>query len=158
LFSGCGGGASSTPPSTASMQLSVQTSGVGQGTISSNPAGINCGQTCSASFADGTQVTLTATPTGTSFFAGWSGSCSGVGTCKVPTTKNLSAPADFATGPWLAGPLAGRGTGTARSDPAGIDCGQVCNASFDPGTKVTLTATPSANSVFTAWSGACSGS
>src|SRR6516164_3389838 len=129
------GGASAGPssPSTASTQLSVQTSGVGQGTISSNPAGINCGQTCSADFADGTQVTLTAIPTGTSFFAGWSGACSGVGTCKVTITKNLAVTASFASSPSLAVTLNGTGTGTVTSNPAGIDCGQACSASFDPG-------------------------
>jgi len=34
----------------------------GNGTVTSSPAGINCGTTCSASFARNTTVTLTATP------------------------------------------------------------------------------------------------
>src|SRR5207249_4337000 len=41
--------------------------------------------------------------------------------------------------------------------PAGIDCGSTCAAAFSSGTVVTLTAQPSANSVFGGWSGACAG-
>ena len=67
-------------------------SGVGSGTVTSLPAGINCGATCSASFGAGTAVTLTATPTSAaSIFIGWLGSgCTGTSTC----TKTLSAAAN----------------------------------------------------------------
>src|SRR5438093_79780 len=41
--------------------LSVTRSGSGTGTVTSEPAGIDCGGTCSADFDDGTLVTLTAT-------------------------------------------------------------------------------------------------
>jgi hypothetical protein len=41
--------------------LTVLTSGTGSGTVTSSPAGVNCGATCSASYASGTAVTLTAT-------------------------------------------------------------------------------------------------
>ena len=52
----------------------------------------------------------------------------------------------------------GAGTGTVASTPAGINCGGDCNERFPGGTTVTLTATPSAGSVFTGWSGGgCSG-
>jgi glucose/arabinose dehydrogenase len=51
----------------------------------------------------------------------------------------------------------GAGTGTVVSAPAGIDCGSVCSRTFGAGAVVTLTATPAAGSVFTGWSGACSG-
>ena len=41
----------------------------------------------------------------------------------------------------------------------GIDCGTTCNAAFDAGSQVTLTATPDPGSRFVGWSGdpACSG-
>jgi hypothetical protein len=58
----------------------------------------------------------------------------------------------------LAVTKAGTGTGTVTSSPAGISCGSTCNYSFTTGTSVTLTATPSAGSTFTGWSGDCSGS
>jgi len=51
----------------------------------------------------------------------------------------------------------GTGSGSVSSDVGGIDCGSSCLASFDAGTAVTLTATPSPGSRFTGWSGgACS--
>ena len=53
---------------------------------------------------------------------------------------------------------AGAGTGGVTSAPAGIDCGADCSEIYDSGTVVTLTATAGANSAFTGWTGACSGS
>ena len=47
----------------------------------------------------------------------------------------------------------GSGEGTVVSAPAGIDCGTTCDAAFDPGTEVALTATPEAGSSFSGWSG-----
>jgi len=50
----------------------------------------------------------------------------------------------------------GTGIGTVTSSPEGIDCGGVCQASFDSGTTVTLKATtPDNNSVFAGWSSEC---
>jgi uncharacterized delta-60 repeat protein len=48
--------------------------------------------------------------------------------------------------------------GTVVSAPAGIDCGATCWTELPAGNPVTLTATPGALSVFTGWSGACTGS
>jgi hypothetical protein len=53
---------------------------------------------------------------------------------------------------------AGSGTGTVTSSPAGLDCGAVCAYTYPPAKLVTLTASPSAGSVFSGWSGGgCSG-
>ncbi len=49
------------------------------------------------------------------------------------------------------------GQGAIQSTPAGIDCGQVCAASFDEGTSVSLTAAPASGFRFDGWGGACSG-
>ena len=46
--------------SVSSFTLTVSKTGSGSGTVTSNPAGINCGSTCSASYANDTSVTLTA--------------------------------------------------------------------------------------------------
>lgn len=40
---------------------------------------------------------------------------------------------------------------------SGIDCGAACSVLLDEGTAASLTATPAAGSVFTGWSGACTG-
>ena len=153
ILSGCGGGGSSSSFPTGSVQLSVQAVGGGGGTVSSTPAGINCGQTCSASFPSGTQVTLVASPATNSFFAGWSGACSGTGACKVTLTQNTSVMGSFSDLPVLAIALGGTGSGSVTSNPSGISCGQTCSASFNPGTPVTLTATAAANSSFAGWTG-----
>jgi hypothetical protein len=63
--------------------VTVQKLGKGTGAVSSSPAGIACGDRCTAPFPRGTEVVLTATPTGGSKFAGWSGRCSGMGPCTV---------------------------------------------------------------------------
>ena len=52
----------------------------------------------------------------------------------------------------------GSGAGTVTSVPAGISCGTDCSESYAPDSTVTLTAVPSAGSVFSGWSGACAGS
>ena len=49
------------------------------------------------------------------------------------------------------------GTGNVTSKPKGINCPTTCKASFNQGTKVTLTATPGSGSSQSSWSGACSG-
>ena len=51
----------------------------------------------------------------------------------------------------------GAGTGTVASSPAGINCGSDCAEAYASGTSVTLTATAAAGSVFTGWSGDCTG-
>jgi len=73
--------------------LTVSKTGTGSGTVASSPTGIDCGTTCSAGFEDGTSVTLTATPATGSVFSGWSGSCSGTGSCVVvmSTIKTVTA-------------------------------------------------------------------
>jgi hypothetical protein len=67
----------------------------GNGSVSSAPAGISCGATCSADFPAGTPVTLTpAGPTGMSF-AGWGGACSGTGACTVTMNSLAGVSANF---------------------------------------------------------------
>src|SRR5258708_39276698 len=67
------GVASATYTIQQSFTLTVSKTDLGGGTVTSSPAGINCGSTCSASYVSGTTVTLTATPDLLSGFGGWSG-------------------------------------------------------------------------------------
>ena len=54
--------------------------------------------------------------------------------------------------------MSGTGSGTVTSKPTGINCPGTCKATFNQGTKITLTATPGSNSSLDSWSGACTGS
>lgn len=144
--------------------LTAAKSGTGQGTVTSAPAGISCGTTCSHVYDDGTQVVLTATPTAGSTFTGWSGAgCSGTGTCQVTLSSDETATATFTantvlpTQSSLRVSKAGAGSGSITSSPSGIDCGATCSNSYDTGTSIQLTAAPAAGSKFTGWSGDCSG-
>jgi len=96
---GVAGSFVSTTAAPAGLALAVDKAGTGLGTVRSAPAGINCGSTCSAGFAPGTSVTLTATPAVSSTFTGWSGACSGTGTCTVSLTQARSVTAGFSFTP-----------------------------------------------------------
>ena len=66
----------------APVVLNVEIDGAGTGTVTSNPAGIDCDSLCGNYFPLGVPVTLTATPTGDSTFLGWSGGgCSTGSSC-----------------------------------------------------------------------------
>jgi len=80
---------------TQTFTLTVTKAGTGSGTVTSSPAGINCGTDCSESYNSGTVVTLTATPASGSMFAGWSGACSGSGGCSVTMDSDKSVTAAF---------------------------------------------------------------
>jgi photosystem II stability/assembly factor-like uncharacterized protein len=143
------------PPRT----LAVVSAGGGTGTVSSSPAGISCGSTCSHAFAYGSSVSLSASPQAGSTFAGWSGACSGSGSCAVTMNADTAVTATFTTITHnLTVSKSGAGNGTVTSSPAGIDCGTTCVHGFNSGTSVTLTAAPAAGSRFGGWSGgSCSG-
>ena len=141
--------------------LTIRKSGVGTGTVSSSPARINCGNTCSASFTEGTTVTLTATATPGSVFKSWSG-CTGSGSiCTVAMTADKSATATFIAGNptklTVTKVKASGGDGTITSNPPGINCGKVCFASYGQGAIVTLMAAPTGTSVV-GWTGCASAS
>ncbi|MGA6983680.1 MAG: alkaline phosphatase family protein [Candidatus Sulfotelmatobacter sp.] len=148
-----------TPAFKAGYGVAVTTSG--SGTVTSSPAGISCPTTCSATFPQNTAITLTATPQTGDYFGGWSGGCSGTGTCSLTLSASANVTASF-TGPdALTVTTSGTGTGTVTSSPTGINCtsgsATSCTANFAPNTAVTLTETPAASNQFSGWSGACTG-
>jgi len=146
----------------APMQMTLTTAktGNGTGTITSSPAGIDCGAACSGIYDWSTQVTLTATPATGSTFKGWTGACSGTATtCTVAMDQAQNITADFAPAfKTLSLSTAGSGTGTITSSPAGINCGATCSADFPTNTQVTLSAAAATGSTFQGWFGACTGS
>jgi hypothetical protein len=134
--------------------LKVSETGTGKGTVSSAPAGIFCGSECSAGYEEGTTVTLSASPNYGSVFTGWSGGgCSGTGTCTVSVSADTEVTAAFSTPRQLTVDATGNGSGRIESSPAGIGCTNYCAATFEDGTRVSLTATPASGSNFIGWSG-----
>jgi RHS repeat-associated protein len=79
----------------AAIILSVSKAGSGSGTVTSAPAGINCGADCAENYTSGTVVTLTAAASTGSTFSGWSGACTGTGTCVVTMDAAKSVSANF---------------------------------------------------------------
>ena len=76
--------------------LTVSKAGTGSGTVTSTPGGVSCGTTCAFTFPFGTMVTLSASPSAGSSFAGWSGAgCSGTSTCAVTMNTAQAVTASF---------------------------------------------------------------
>ncbi|MBL8141437.1 MAG: hypothetical protein JNM38_10035 [Acidobacteria bacterium] len=94
--------------------LSVAKAGTGTGTVTSTaPDGsIACGSTCTGSFAQGTTVTLAATPAAGSLFDGWTGACSGRGACAVTMDQARTVTATFVPKPTYTRYLAEGATST----------------------------------------------
>jgi hypothetical protein len=139
--------------------FTVTVNKTGAGTVTSNPAGINCGADCTETYPGGTRVTLTAAADAGSVFTGWNGGgCAGAGLCVVSTTATVTATFGVIPPPiTVTVNKNGTGTGTVTSTPAGIDCGGDCIGTYPGGTTVTLTPRATAGSRFAGWSGGCSG-
>lgn len=84
-----------TGPAGGTQVLNVTKGGTGSGTVTSSPGGITCGATCNATFTTDSSVTLTASPAVGSTFLGWSGDCTGTGTCPLVMSQDRSVTASF---------------------------------------------------------------
>ncbi len=146
----------------AQRELKVTKAGTGTGTVTSAPAGINCGATCSTSYANGTAVTLSAVSGPNTLPVVWSGcgkivEVSGEKKCEVTMTAAKAVTATFKLNQVaLTVTKKGTSTGTVKSSPAGIECGAKCTANFDEGSTVTLTGTPGPSTEPAQWSGCSS--
>ena len=122
--------------------LSLLTSGNGSGSITANPTG--------GTYAHGTVVSLTPVAAVSSLFTGWSGACTGTSACSVTMDAAKSVTATFTLRQYtLSASTGGNGSGSVAVNPA--------TGPYNYGTVVSVTATPAASSLFTGWSGACTG-
>jgi len=67
----------------------------GNGTVTSSPAGIDCGSDCTQDYNEGTVITLTASPDSSWTFTGWGGACTGTEDCLVTMDSDKSVSATF---------------------------------------------------------------
>ena len=63
-----------------------------------SPSGIDCGASCAATFAAGSSVALSAAPSASSVFLGWSGACVDFDPCVVTMSSAKAVTAQFAAG------------------------------------------------------------
>lgn len=148
----CGTTPAAPPVNSYNLTVSL----TGSGTVTSNPAGINCGSTCVKSYTNATVVTLTATPAAGYTFSQWGGdpdctdgsvTMNAAKTCTATFTANPTTPTTYLLSVSIAG------SGKVVSNPAGIDCSATCSKSFTSAAVVTLTATPATGYKFSSWGG-----
>ncbi|RKQ90446.1 carboxypeptidase family protein [Solirubrobacter pauli] len=106
----------------------------GQGALSASPGGVGCASTCAGDYADGTAVTVTATPGPGMRLVSWSGACSGTAGCTVVMGADRAVGATFA-------PLGGQPTPTPTPDATATP-----TASPRGGVSPTPTPTPAPSS------------
>jgi len=119
----------------------LSTAVVGSGSVALNPTG--------GTYDHGTSVQLTATPSFGYSFTGWSGDTTGAANpFTVILHQNKSYTATFALNAYTVS-TAAIGSGTVTRSPS--------QATYDHGTSVQLTASPSFGYTFTGWSGDTTG-
>jgi hypothetical protein len=83
--------------------------------VTSSPAGIACGKTCTHGYAFGTSVTLKAKAARGSKFSGWSGACKGSHRCNVTTNDTVTVKAKFVLRPCIVPDLVGKTLAAAKA-------------------------------------------
>lgn len=75
--------------------ITINKAGGGAGTVTSSPPGIQCPDDCTETFGSGKKITLRAKPASDSYFAGWSGACSGTKSCAILMGADSEVTATF---------------------------------------------------------------
>ena len=135
--------------------LTIDKTGNGAGTVTSTPAGIDCGSDCTAVFPTDSDVDLSAVPDTGSEFTMWDQDCSGTNPDTTITLMTTSVcEAIFSLEQFNVNVnLAGTGSGTVTSNPAGINCPGTCSDMFDFDSNITLSESANADSDFIGWTG-----
>src|SRR3954452_11624809 len=145
------------------VRFSLHMAGKGSGTARitwDKQTPVECPPDCLVAMTAGDPVSVQAKAAQGSYFAGWSEPCAGLPeNCDFTIQRNTTLTATFQKLPTLTVSTVGKGAGHVRGGVPGaapaIDCPPECLATFAPGSKVTLHATPDTGSVFESWSGAC---
>jgi hypothetical protein len=99
-------------------------------------------------YSVGTQVAVSATPNSGWAFNGWSGACSGAGSCAVSIYSDKTVTANFSRQLYTLTTQVNPGSGGSVTG-GGL---------YGAGTQLTVIATPNSGWAFGGWSGACLGS
>ncbi len=136
-----------------SFNLTVSTSG--SGSVISTDGSINCPGNCTQTYPATTQVTLNAYPASGWAFTGWTGACTGTGSCTVNMTQNQTVAATFL--PYYQLTVSTAGNGSVQSNDGFINCPGECSYSYVANTPVVLNAVPAPGWSVSSWGGYCSG-
>ncbi len=141
---------------TKAFTLTVTPEGTGSGTVVSNPAGIECGGTCSAAYAENTEVTLTASPAAGSTFTSWKKCDTGKVEGRKCTVKmSLAKTVGAKFSPTYDVTVKKTAGSTGLGAVSGVACDANCSsatAAFVVGKAATLKPKASKGSAFTEWS------
>jgi hypothetical protein len=138
-----GGQDVATLAGTGTAHVTIMSTGVGGGLVSSTQPGISCGSTCEADFSS-TPVTLSAQANRGSTFTSWGIDCAMNGTCTLDLTGSKTVSANFDVNHYaLVVNQGGNGAGSIATavTPAGTTgtpCGAGCT-SYPYQTSVALT-------------------
>jgi hypothetical protein len=98
--------------------LAISKSGTGSGTVTADPGTIVWnGYAGTANYVPGTVLTLTASENAGSIFSGWSGGCTGTGTCNVTMNGDTNITATFSS--------TSTGTPKISINPMSVNCGNI---------------------------------
>jgi Divergent InlB B-repeat domain len=146
-------------PNAGLRRVSVSVSGAGssESAVRSSPPGLSCPDLCTQDFDSDMPVALAAEPGEGYEFTGWSGDCTGEGTCSVPLGRAASVTATFAPIRFdVVVHVSGRGRVTSR--PRGlVSCPGRCRATLTLGVSARLVPTPARGYRFSRWAGDCTG-
>ncbi len=136
-----------------SFNLTVSTSG--SGSVISTDGSINCPGNCTGTYPATTPVTLNAYPAPGWAFTGWTGACTGTGSCTVTMTNNQTVAATFL--PYYMLTVNPTGNGSVQSNDGFINCPGECSYSYVANTPVVLNAVPAPGWSVSSWGGYCPG-
>jgi photosystem II stability/assembly factor-like uncharacterized protein len=136
IIAGSNGGA---PMFSTAFPLVVTKGAHGGGAVTSQPAGITCGPTCTAAFSPGQVVQLAAAAGPDSTFDGWSGDCTGTGACQVTMDTARVVTATF-VGPGVPDAQIAKGKNAFAGDDVynATGASQTKTASVKPGKSATF--------------------
>ena len=148
--------------SPAKSTVTVRSSSLGK--ITSASAGIDCGSACVSQVDTGSSITFSAVANSGNRLSSWNNPrcLSSSENCAVTVTNNFTLMPSWER--VIAPPVqkftvsvTRNGEGNVTSAPSGINCGNVCSATFDADSVVKITGTPSNRHVFNMWTGDCLG-